>query len=249
MAVTHMVKCFVPVAFVTLCSLFSLDFLSNSRSFRDISAGVMKLLSDARRFYLHSLSNRCWIKADTLPPSLQAEMAQAFDKNKHIGMETTDQSDCIGDLVNAICRLSLGVMDGIGSDDLYEAPEALSVESGRRPSQQQSIKAAEGCIFLEDDQGVVETIRFDCQDKIIDEAADDGEGGGGESSKSDGSKRQDSEDTDDDLVLGDTEGPETLKDLPLMPFVEISESFRILEAVAEKSRISHKVLISFGSRK
>ena len=82
---------------------------------------------------------------------------------------------------------------------------------------QQSIKAAEEWISMEDGQEVVEAIRLDCQDELIGEAADDGECGGGESSKSDGSKRQDSGDIDDDLGLGDTEGPETLEDLPLTP--------------------------------
>ncbi|CAM9691547.1 unnamed protein product [Ascophyllum nodosum] len=92
---------------------------------------------------------------------------------------------------------------------------------------------------MEDDQEVVEAIRLDCQDELIGEAADDVECGGGESSKSDGSKRQDSGDTDDDLGLGDTEGPETLEDLPLTaPYAEIAESFSILEAAAEKFRIS-----------
>ena len=74
---------------------------------------------------------------------------------------------------------------------------------------------------MEDDQEVVEAIRLDCQDELIGEAADNGEYGGGESSKSDGSKRQDSGDTDDDLGLGDTEGPETLEDLPLTPYAEM----------------------------
>ena len=74
--------------------------------------------------------------------------------------------------------------------------------------------------------------------ELIGEAADDGEWGGGESSKSDGSKRQDSGDTDDDQGLGDTEGPETLEDLLLTPYAEIAESFSILEAAAEKYRIS-----------
>ena len=97
-------------------------------------------------------------------------------------------------LTNAICRLSLGVKNGTGSDYLCEALEALSVEAGRRPSQQ-SIKSAEEWISIQDDQDVVEAIRLDCQDEIIAEAANDREGGGGESSKSDGSKRQDSGDT------------------------------------------------------
>ncbi|CAM9550782.1 unnamed protein product [Ascophyllum nodosum] len=91
---------------------------------------------------------------------------------------------------------------------------------------------------MEDDQEVVEAIRLDCQDEPIGEAADDGECGGGESSKSDGSKRQDSEDTDDDLELGDTEGPETLEDLPLTPCAEIAENLSILEAAAKKSHMS-----------
>ena len=129
-AVTHMAFFFFPATFV----VFAVDFLSNSRSFRDISAGVMKLLSGARQFYLHSLAHKCWIKADTLPPSLQDEMVRTFGKNKHTGIETTDQSDCMGDLTNAICRLSLGVKNRTGSDDLCEALEALSVEAGRRPS-------------------------------------------------------------------------------------------------------------------
>ena len=85
---------------------------------------------------------------------------------------------------------------------------------------------------------MVEVIRLDSQDELIGEAADDGERGGGESSKSDGSKRQDSGDTDDDLGLGNMEGPETLEDLPLTPYAEIAEIFIILEAAAEKSRIS-----------
>ena len=99
---------------------------------------------------------------------------------------------------------------------------------------------------------MAETIRLDCQDELIGKAADDGERDGGESSKSDGSKRQDSGDTDDDLGLGDMEGPETLEDLPLTPYAEIAESFSILEAAAEKSRTSifdHKLLISFGRRR
>ena len=88
------------------------------------------------------------------------------------------------------------------------------------------------------DQEVVEAIRLDCQDELIGGAADDGECGGGESSKSDGSKRQNSGDTDDDLGLGDTEGSGTLEDLPRTPSAEIAKSFGILEAAAEKSRIS-----------
>ena len=167
----------------------------------------MKLSADARRFYLDSLSYRwCWIKAYTPPPSLQAEMVQAFGKNNHTGTETTDQSDCMGDLTNAIFRLSLGVKNGTGSDDVCKALEALSVEPVRRPSRQ-FIIAAEEWISIEEDQDVVEAIRLDCQDEIIAEATDDGEGGGGKTSESDVSKRQDSGDTDDDLGLGDTEGP------------------------------------------
>ena len=69
---------------------------------------------------------------------------------------------------------------------------------------------------------MVETIRLDCQYEQTSEAADDRECGGGESSKSDGSKRQDSGDTDDDLGLGDTEGPETLENLPLTPYAQNS---------------------------
>ena len=92
---------------------------------------------------------------------------------------------------------------------------------------------------MEDDQEVAEAIRIDCQNELIGEAVDDGECGGGESSKSDGSKRQDSGDTDDDLGLVDTEGPETLEDLPLTPYAEIAGSFSISEASAENSRISH----------
>ena len=38
-------------------------------------------------------------------------------------------------------------------------------------------------------------------------------------------------------LSGDTEGPETLGDLPLTPYVEIAESFSILETAAEKSRL------------
>ncbi|CAM9442444.1 unnamed protein product, partial [Ascophyllum nodosum] len=91
---------------------------------------------------------------------------------------------------------------------------------------------------MEDDQEVVEAIRLDCQYEIIGDAVDDGECGGGKSGKSDGSKRQDSGDADDDLGLGDTEGPETLEDFPLTPDAEIAEIFSILEAAAAKSRVS-----------
>ena len=111
----------------------------------------------------------------------------------------------------------------------------------------QSIKAAEEWISMEDDQEAVEAIRLDCQYELTGEAADDGEWGGGESSKSDGSKHQDSRDTDDDQGLGDTEGPETLEDLPLMPYAEIAESFSILEAAAEKYRISQATYFLFDS--
>ncbi|CAM9509494.1 unnamed protein product [Ascophyllum nodosum] len=61
-----------------------------------------------------------------------------------------------------------------------------------------------------------------------------------------GSKRQDSGDTDDDLGLGDTEGPDTLEDLPLTPYAETAESFSTLAAAAEKY---NKLLISFGRRR
>ena len=93
-------------------------------------------------------------------------------------------------------------------------PRSYTIHKCRRPSQQ-FIKAAEEWIPIEDDQEVVEAIRLDCQDDLIGEAADDGECGGGESSKRDGSKRQDSGASDDDSGLADTEGPETLEDLPL----------------------------------
>ena len=141
-------------------------------------------------------------------------------------------------------------MDGRGRDSKpCEALEALSVEPGRRPSQQ-SINAAEEWISIEDDQEAVEAIRLDCQDELIGDDTDDGECGGGESSKSAGSKRQDSGDTVDDLGLGDTEGPESLEDFSLTPFAEIAESLSILEAVAEKSLAYHKLLfISFGRRR
>ena len=164
-------------------------------------------------------------------------MVQAFGKNNHTGTETTDQSACMGNLTNAFCRLSLGVKNGTGSDDVCKALEASSVEPVRSPSRQ-FIKAAEEWISIEEDRDVVEAIRLDCQDEIIAEATDDGEGGGGKTSKSDVSKRQDSGDTDDDLGLGDTEGPKISEDLPLTPYVEMAESLSILEAAAEKSRVS-----------
>ena len=57
---------------------------------------------------------------------------------------------------------------------------------------------------------------------------------------------QDSGDTDDDLGLGDTEGSETLEDFPLTPYAEITESFSILEAAAEKSGITSYLFPSKG---
>ena len=77
-----------------------------------------------------------------------------YGKDKPKANGVTDEFKGLDNLAHAVDRPSIGVKRRTGSDDFWEALEALDLKAGQQPSQK-SLQDASAWISLEDDESVL----------------------------------------------------------------------------------------------
>lgn len=180
---------------------------------------------------------RCWIKADTLPPKIQAEFANAWGESAK-GKIGASPLENLEDLLKVMADLSLGIEGGHGDEEMCDALSALRMKSGEKPLKK-SLSAAETWISLEDDDEVRTALRLDLWDELIGEGGKEGVGGAGEL-EAGGSGEEDDELPDGMGVSG------AAVILPPPPYTDVAESFGALEDAASASAMHD---VSFYLRK
>lgn len=175
---------------------------------------------------------RCWIKADTLPPMIQAEFTNAWGESAK-GKVGASPLENLGDLLKVMADLSLGIKGGHGDKEMCDALSALRMKSGEKPLKK-SLSAAETWISIEDDDEVRTALRLDLWDELIGEGERESVGGTGELEVGVSGEE------DDELPDGMGASGEAAI-LPPPSYTDVAENFGALEDAASASGM-HDVL-------
>lgn len=180
------------------------------------------------------------MKADTLPPTIQAEFANAWGESVK-GKVGASPLKNLDDLSKVMVDLSLRIKRGHGDDELCDALSALRMKAGEKPLKK-SLSAAETWISIEDDEEVRTALRRDLRDELISEGQKEGIGDSKETRGKTTGELEAGGSGEEDDELPDGMGPSgAAAIIPPPPYTDVAESFGALEDAASASAM-HDVL-------
>ncbi|CAB1099057.1 unnamed protein product [Ectocarpus sp. CCAP 1310/34] len=163
---------------------------------------------------------RCFVKADTLPSEMAAELTTQHGKTRFSIAEPDLKA-----LTETVNKLSTSVGEaqkqgaGIVDEEISELFAELDIEPGK-PVEEEAVSAIRGWATIEDDEEVTEALRLDAADEMAELLA-------GMQVTTGGDEEDEVEGSDDD-----NSGPE--RRAP-PDYTELSPHFSVLEAAADES--------------
>eukprot|EP00903_Cladosiphon_okamuranus_P011316 g10668.t1 len=162
----------------------------------------------------------CFVKADTLPPEMAAELTNQHGKTQFSVAEPDLKA-----LTETANKLSASVCDaheqgaGIVDEEISELFAEVEIEP-RKPVEGEAVRAIQGWATIEDDEEVAEALRLDAVDEMAELMA-------GTQVTPGGDEEEEVEGSDDDNTGPERRAPPD--------YTELSPHFGVLEAAADES--------------